>query len=83
MRRATGQCGHAKAAGVAIAIEHPLRLQALHILGKALAAVALVQVIARLMPLRDVQAQLPAVFAQHQGHLALAAQPTHAGVQAF
>ena len=53
-----GQRRHGEAAGVAIAVEHLLRSpQALHAVGKALAAVALVQVEAGLVALGDVQRQ--------------------------
>ena len=83
MRRATGQRRHAEAAGIAIAVKHPLRLQALHNLRKTLAAVTLVKVVAGLMPLRNVQTELPAMLAQDQRCIALAAHPTDAGIQPF
>ena len=89
-RALAGQRGHGKTTGIAIAIEHAAQAQALHAVGKALAAVALVQVEARFVALGNVERQAPLVLVDLQlqrRRLApggrAAAQPAGAGVQPF
>ena len=83
MRRAARESSHGKAAGVAKAIEHALKLQAPRVFSKLLAAVALVQIKTGLVAVRNVQRQLPVVFAQHQVGGTAAAQPASDFGQAF
>ena len=63
MRRTAGQRRHRETTGVAVAVEHALKLPAPRMLGKLLAAVALVQVKAGLMAFGNVQAELPIMLA--------------------
>ena len=84
---------HAEAAGIAEAVEHMLEAQALGVVGKTLAAVALVQVEAGLVALGDVERQAPLVFvdgefkrwpfaiARHAR--GPASQPARGGLQTF
>jgi hypothetical protein len=65
-RALAGQRGHGKTPGVAIAIEHAAQAQALHAVGKALAAVALVQVEAGFVALGNVERQAPLVLVDLQ-----------------
>ena len=83
MRRPARQSGHREAAGVAVAVEHTLELQAAGVVGKLLTAVALVQVKTGFVALCDVQRQLPFVFSQDDGGGPFAAQPAGDGLQAF
>ena len=75
MRRPARQRRYGKAAGVAKTVEHPRELQALGIVGKLFAAVALIQIKPGFVAGGDVDAQLPTVLLQHQVDRALPAQP--------
>ena len=83
MRRTARQRSNREAAGVAIAIEHALQLQATRVIGKLLATVALVQVKARLVALSHIERQLPIVLAQHHTRVTITAQPTRYFRQTF
>ncbi len=72
-----------EAAGVAIAVEHLARAEPAHGLGKAVAAIALVEVEAGLVAFGDVQGEAPAMFADGQLRGAIAAQPPRGGLQAL
>jgi len=79
------------AAGVAVAVEHARKAQALGVVGKAPAIVALVEVKPRLVPFGDVHRELPGVLADAQlerrrrrlGTGRAAAQPARRGRQPF
>ena len=83
MPGAAGQRGYGKAAGVAVAVQHALKLQAARIGGKLLAAVALVQVKAGFVAFRDIQAQHPVVLGNRDAGIARSGQPASRFGQAF
>ena len=72
---AAGQRGDREAAGVAVAVEHALQAEVAHGLGEAPAVVALVEVEAGLVAVRDVDRELPVVLADRHLGRAVAAQP--------
>ena len=80
MRRTPRQSCHGEAAGVAVAVEHALKLQTAGVVGKLLAAVALVQVKACFVALGDIERELPVVFTQDDGGGPFASQPAGDGL---
>ena len=73
--RTAGQRRHRKAARIAEAVQHRLAAELAHRVGKLLAVVALVEVIAGLVAFGDVQRQLPLMLVDRQLGRPIAAQP--------
>ena len=83
MSGTAGERGDAEAAGVAVAVEDALEGEMAHRLGEEPAVVALVEIEARLVPLRHVERESPVVLAQRRFGGAAAAHPPGRWRQAF
>ena len=81
--RAAGQGRHREPAGIAVAVQHRLAAVLAHAVGELLAVVALVEVVAGLVALGHVEAELPLMLGDDDLGAPLAAQPAGLLGQAF